>query len=164
VMNHAKLPHRWTLLLGLTIALVALAACGGGGGPGPGPTAPTVTATVPADGAVGVAVDATISLTFSRAMNQATTEAAMTSTPAVAADCLWNAPDTVITCTPAADLAFETLHTFTVGVGATSAAGGNLATALEFSFTTVADAPAPPGAPSCVLGGPGVLGICKLGA
>jgi hypothetical protein len=162
VSIHERAPQRWIWLFCLTVTVIALGACGGGGGGGGGVIAPTITATLPANGAVGVAVDTQIRITFSRAMNPVTTEAAMASLPVVAAACVWNGPDTIITCTPAADLAFDTLHTFTIDVGATSAQGANLATAFEFSFTTVAGG-APPGAPACVLGGPSVLGTCKLG-
>lgn len=156
-------PQRWRILLWLTALVAVLSACGGGGGGGGGGVvAPTVTTTAPANGALAVPVATIVSVTFSRAMNPVTTEGAMVAVPNINLACLWNAPDTTITCAPEADLAHATLHTFTIGTGATSAAGASLASAFEFSFTTVDNA-VPPGTPACVLGGPALLGACKLG-
>lgn len=164
--THQRATPMWTWLAWVIPMVLMIGACGGGGGPGPGPTAPTVSNTVPANGAVAVPVNTTIAITFSKAMAPAATENALSSVPAVVSDCVWNGAETTITCTPNANLAGATLHTFTVGVAAISADGRNLAAAYEFSFTTVAGGgdPAPPGTPSCVLGGPGLLGACKLGA
>jgi hypothetical protein len=150
-------------------AVVALlGGCGGGsGGAGPGPVAPTLSSTLPADGAVNVVTSTSLRFVFSAAMDQVTTEASISVLPEVARACSWNAVGTTVTCTPEAALAAGTLHTITIGGAARSAAGVNLAAARTIRFTTAAAGggdPAPPGTPACTLGGAAALGACKLGS
>ena len=104
--------------------------------PGGGPVAPTVTATVPADGAVAVPVGTNVTVVFSRAMNAASAQAAFSSVPPIACAFAWNGAGTTLTCDPVADLAAGTLHTVTIDGAATSAAGVALGADVVFDFTT----------------------------
>lgn len=126
-------------------AVVLLAGCGGGGGgsdggtppPGGGTgTPPTLTATVPADGATNVVRNVAIALTFSEAMETAATEGAVTAMPAAPGTFAWSAGNTVLTLTPDANLAASTAYTVTVGTAARDAEGDAPAAALSFAFTT----------------------------
>ena len=199
--------RRYLLGIASLAVVVILSACsgGGGGGGGTGTAIPTLVSTVPVADAENVPVDSNIVLQFSVAMDRVLTEAAIAITPAVMLSCSWNPASTVVTCVPGA-LAAGTGYAVSVSTQARSAAGVNLATARQFSFTTTAGGggtppdpddgggtpppdpddgggtpppdpddgggtppppdsgePAPPGTASCVLGGPSVLGACKLG-
>ncbi len=99
--------------------------------------APTVTLTVPADGAAGVEPDVVISVTFSEAMNQTATEAAISMRDAGAVPVPGTASlvgDT-LRFTPAAALEAETTYTVTIAATATDAVGTEMAAPYEFSFT-----------------------------
>ena len=112
-----------------------------GGSPPPPPvtTGPTVTGMTPADGAVNVAVNTNVVVTFSEAVNgvDSTTfylsagGAAIASSVTIAADRL------SATLVPGADLADGILHTVTVTTGVTDDAGDPMAADFTSSFTTV---------------------------
>src|SRR5687768_1669056 len=69
MMNRTKIQ----IQTGATLLLLSLAtACGNGGGNGDGSSSPSVVSNQPADGASGVAVNASISATFSEGMDPAT--------------------------------------------------------------------------------------------
>jgi hypothetical protein len=123
------------VLRGLALLAVMLLplACSPGGGD---PPAPTVVATVPVDGALAVPVATNVTVTFSRAMNPAVTEAAFASVPPIACAFAWNGAATTLTCDPVADLAAGTLHVVTIDAAATSAAGVALGADVVFDFTT----------------------------
>ncbi len=102
---------------------------------------PTVVSTVPVDTASGVAVNAAVTATFSRAMDANTvTTATLTLTgpgvTPVAGGVLL--VGTTATFTPGAALAFNTLYTATVTTGATDLTGSALATDFVWTFTTEA--------------------------
>lgn len=138
----------------LGFAVLVLAGCGSGssssgGGGGtttpPPPTAPTVTSTTPASGATSVAVNTTISATFSEAMTASTITASnFTVTPAggsaVTGTVAYNSSTNVATFTPAANLANGTTYTVSLTSAMTSSAGAALST-YTWSFTTVAATP-----------------------
>lgn len=105
----------------------------------PGDAAPTVTATVPLDGAVDASRNAAIVLTFSLPMDEAATESAWSAEPVIACGFSWNAGRTVLTCLPASNLAPDTSFTVTLGTGARSVAGVPLAAPFSFAFTTGGD-------------------------
>jgi hypothetical protein len=177
-------PLTWLAALLLTSSL---AACGGGGGGGstastgltaavgvtvvpglagaPGGTAtdPTVTAAIPANGAINVATSSNssanvvsgtnVTATFSQAMNPAT----IVSTPAgtlltftlkqtvsganVPGTVSMNAANTAATFTPSATaLATSTAYTATITMAATNASGTAMANPVAWSFTTKATA------------------------
>jgi len=106
----------------------------------PDNTAPTVTGTVPANAATGVATQSSIAITFSERMNATMTSAAITINPAVTCQggWLWNAEGTFTSCQPSSALAAATMYTVTIGTGARDTAGNQLGVAAMFSFTTAA--------------------------
>ena len=120
-------------------------------GPPPDLTPPTVTASSPAAGAT-VAVGATVSTSFSEAMDQGATAAALSVSPAggapVAGTTAWSG--TTLTFTPASPLAEATSYTATVGTAAADVAGNHLAAPVSWTFNTEAPAPPPPPPPSTV--------------
>lgn len=140
-MNHLKAGF-------LFLLVSSLSACGGrvvdfdGGSAG---AAPTVTSTLPANGASGVALDAPISATFSVAMNPATLGTTtftvkQGATPVAGAV---TAAGSTATFTPAVALGASLVYTATVTTGARSSGGLPLAATYSWNFTTAADA-APP--------------------
>ncbi len=100
------------------------------------PPPPSVTATTPTDGAVGVTLDSPVIVHFSRAMDRASTEAAFAMAPATAGTFGWSAEDTVLTFVPTDPLQASTPYAVTVGAGATDTFGLPLAAAYDFGFTT----------------------------
>lgn len=100
----------------------------------PDVVAPTVTATVPTNLATGVAVDSTVTITFSEPMDLFTV--AVTLTPPVALDApAWNAAGDQATLTPLASLAPETAYS--VVVTGSDPSGNPLGGTTTFGFTTV---------------------------
>jgi hypothetical protein len=81
-------------------------AAGSGGSGTLDPVVPVVVASVPADGATGVAADAEIVLTFSAPMDTASVQAAYSSSslPAAQVSFAWSAGDTVLHIVPSAAL------------------------------------------------------------
>ena len=107
----------------------------------PDTTPPTVSSTSPAASATGVAVNTTVSATFSEAMNAATiTSSSFTlkagSTP-VLGSVSYNSSTYTATFTPSANLSYSTTYTATLSPAITDAAGNPLASAYSWSFTTV---------------------------
>jgi hypothetical protein len=144
------------VVLSATAILLVLTGCGPGGGTTPDP-APTVESTTPADGATNVSIGSTIAITFSEAMDPATTEAAFAVSPAVTCTFSWNPADTTVTCDPDADLAADQSYTVTIGAGAESDAGQPLGTAASFSFSTGATV-----TELCTFGS-STFGACRFG-
>ena len=90
----------------------------------------------------GVGIKTTVEVTLCEAMNQAATQGAFSMRQTVSsADVLgtfmWDGTAKMLTFTPDAALTKSTSHTVTIGTGATDLAGNPLATAYNFSFTTV---------------------------
>lgn len=113
----------------------------------PTPTAPapvpTVVSTTPADGATGIAPNASPTATFSRGMNAATLNGtSVTLRPAggspVDATVSYNATTRRVTINPDADLDPSTAYTAQISTTATSSAGAALAAPVGWSFTTAA--------------------------
>ena len=110
----------------------------------PDTTPPTVSANSPANGANGVALISTISVTFSEAMKDASINTASftlvktTSGTPVAGTV--NVSGTIATLTPSANLALNTQYTAVVSTAAQDAAGNALVTNYIWTFiTTVGD-------------------------
>lgn len=129
----------------LLLAVGLLPACGSSGGsdappPPPPPPPPfVVVSTVPAAGAVGVAVASTISATFSADANGATiTTSTFTMTACgggVTGTVVYDNPSRTATFTPAVSMTAATFYTVTLTGGIQNASGAAL-TPATFSFTT----------------------------
>jgi hypothetical protein len=100
---------------------------------------PTITSTSPADDSTYVAINTGISITFSRGMDTAETENAISSSPDITGSSAWSAGNTVFTYTPTGNLQTSCVYTVTISTAATSSNGINLESAYEFSFTTGAN-------------------------
>jgi hypothetical protein len=95
--------------------------------------------TVPASGATGVALNGSVSATFSQAMDPATLTAStftLTSAAAVPVPGAVTYAGSTAVFSPAADLASNSSFTATITTGAKSASGTALAAKYEWSFTT----------------------------
>ena len=115
----------------------------------PDEAAPTIAATLPADGETDAALNIGISVTFSEAMGQAVTESAFSSDPATECIFTWDVASTILSCEPTTELSANTTYTVTVGSGAQDLAGNGLETPFTFSFTTGQTADTtPPAAPT----------------
>ena len=144
-LSWASVARRWP-----AAALSILLGCGGGSAADITPppvrdtTAPTVTATTPADGAADVAVNSTLSISFSEPLNPATlTTASVTvvssgggAGAAIAGSITFSG--TTGTFTPAAPLAGVTRYTVTITTAVKDLAGNSLASDYVLSFTTLA--------------------------
>jgi len=108
---------------------------------GPDTTAPTVIGASPADGATGVAISSTITVTFSEAMDPATIND--TTFIVAGATGTLSYSGTTAMFTPDA-LANGTSYTVTITTGVTDVAGNALAADYTFSFTTVASGSSAP--------------------
>ena len=114
-------------------------------GTAPDTTAPTVSSTIPADLATGVAINGNITATFSEAMDAATiTTATFTLTQATPVPGAVTYAGTVATLNPTSDLAANTVFTATITTGVKDLAGNALATNKVWSFTTGTTAAAGP--------------------
>ena len=146
---------RLTMLL--ATAAVLATACDSSGAPIFGPvTGPTVTATIPANLAVHVPRNPSVTATFSVLMSPSTLnsttfvlKAGATVVPAVV-----TYVGTIATLVPTASLASNTTYTATISTGALSLEGTALATAKSWSFTTVTSS----------LTGPGVVNLGTAGS
>ena len=116
-------------------------------GAAPDTTTPTVSSTVPANGATGVPINTKLTATFSEAMDPAnvttTTFTVKQGTTAVSGTVTYSGVTAVFT--PASTLAASTTYTATITTGAKDLAGNALASNYVWSFTTgaAADTTAP---------------------
>ncbi len=132
----------------LASTMLAIAGCGGSkSGSNPPPPSPTVANTTPANGATGVAVNSTVTATFSTAMNAASLTASTftlaSSAGAVTGSVTYSTTGNTAAFAPSASLAYNTQYTASVKTGATDTAGTALASPFIWQFTTAA-APAAP--------------------
>jgi hypothetical protein len=134
---------RLWLGIGLAVVFAFALACGGGGGGGGGAdtTAPTISSTVPANGATDVAVGSAVTVTFSEAIDETTLDTTSFSVSGgVTGTVTYTAATRTATFTPDADLSYDTTYTVTVTTDVLDLAANALATDNSWSFTT-ADAP-----------------------
>jgi hypothetical protein len=109
----------------------------------PDTTPPTVSATVPADGATAVPINQTITAGFSEAMDPLTINTASlmvtgSGGAAVTGTVGYDVTSKIATLTPASDLAPNAVYTATMTTGASDLAGNALVANLVWSFTTAA--------------------------
>ncbi|MFH0871529.1 MAG: Ig-like domain-containing protein, partial [bacterium] len=131
--------HLFMLILILSVFFIT--GCGGGenGHWLPGDTiAPTVSSTVPANAATGVAINSAMAATFSEVMDPATitttTFTLQQGATAVSGAVTYAGVTAVFT--PASNLAANTLFTATITTGVKDLAGNALASDYVWSFTT----------------------------
>ncbi|MGA3070573.1 MAG: Ig-like domain-containing protein [Terracidiphilus sp.] len=108
-------------------------------------TVPTVVSTIPANGATNVAVNTTISATFSMAMSPGTinsTSFTVTGPGGTAVAGAVAYTGFVATFTPAAPLAYSSIYTATITKGATNLGGTALLGNYVWTFTTITPPPA----------------------
>jgi hypothetical protein len=122
----------------LAFVLIGLAA-GCGREQAASPLSPIVTATFPANGAIGVPLNTIVTATFSTVMNPATINTAtftLTGPGAAAVAGAVTYAGTTATFTPAVSLAANTLYVGTITTGAKDPGGNALAANFAWSFTT----------------------------
>ncbi|HEU0072674.1 MAG TPA: Ig-like domain-containing protein [Dehalococcoidia bacterium] len=113
--------------------------------PAPAPVQPTPAATPeikaayvvsiePADGAIGVARDASIEVTFSESMDQDSVESAFSLSSGDCGSFRWNSSQTVMSFNPCSDWPYGTEVTVEVGDGAVALSGAVLGKAFESEF------------------------------
>jgi Bacterial Ig-like domain len=113
-------------------------------------TPPTVVSTVPIDGATGVAVNTTISATFSEAIDPASLDNTSFVTDGTDnVDGTLSVVGNTATFTPTANLKTSTLYTVTLSTNITDLAGNHLAAPYTWSFTTRAASSSSDGGGSC---------------
>jgi hypothetical protein len=114
-------------------------------GKNPTVTPPTVSSVTPASGSTGVCPNATVTVTFSKAMNPATIDTTtFTVTPAVNGTITHDSTNTIFTFTPSNSLLLSTAYTATITTGAKDTFGNALATNFVWTFTTGANPCQPP--------------------
>ena len=106
-------------------------------------TPPTVVSTSPAADATGVAINAAVSATFSKAMNTATITTGSFTLDGISGSVSYDNGTYTATFTPSANLAYNTTYTATLSTAITDTSGNPLAAEYPWSFTT-ASAPSPP--------------------
>ena len=121
----------------LASVLVAASGCGGGGSPGG--IAPTVVQVVPANGATGILLSATLVVTFSESMDCSTITTASLgeSTGGISVDGKVVCFGTAATFAPLASLTAGATYLATVSTAVQDTGGNALAAAYTWSFTTV---------------------------
>jgi O-glycosyl hydrolase len=134
-------------ILGLLVVSLIVTGCGGNSNTNTQtPPPPTVSATAPTGAATGVAVNSTLTATFSEMMDAATISATTftLSGPSgtVAGTVTYSAASNTATFTPSASLSFSAQYTAIITTGAMSSSGAALTANYNWSFTTAAQAPA----------------------
>jgi hypothetical protein len=98
---------------------------------------PTVTSTVPANGATDVEIDSSMQVTFSEAMDPTSiTTATFTLNRGVTGSVGYDASTNTATFTPSSNLDYYTLYTATITTGVRDASGNNMTANYTWTFTT----------------------------
>lgn len=130
----------FTMLAGMVLLILALAGCGNGGPQGT--TGPTAVSTHPVTKALDVPVDTAISVTFSKAMDRASAEAAFSIGTQLEGTSSWTG--NTMSFVPAIKLGYSTTYNITIGREAQDLAGKPLARDYSWSFTTAGPSTEPP--------------------
>ena len=101
-------------------------------------TAPVISSTTPTAGSYDVAVNQQIKILFSKTMDRAKTQAAVSVSPAATPVFSWQDNDTAMIISLGASLSYDTSYQITIGAGATDKYGLSLAENYLLGFTTVA--------------------------
>jgi len=102
--------------------------------------APTISSHTPTASATDVALNSTISVTFSEAVSAASGAAVTVRAAGASSDVATATPvvsGSTVTLTPSANLAYGTSYTVSVSTAASDLVGNHLASAASWSFTTV---------------------------
>jgi hypothetical protein len=83
-----------------------------------------------------ILIETMISVTFSEAMDKASTELAFSISPSINGSFLWDMDDITLTFDPISNLNYQTEYTVTITSGATDLAGNSLPVAQTWKFTT----------------------------
>jgi hypothetical protein len=97
---------------------------------------PTVTSTSPTNGATGVPPNSKISVTFSKAMNQASATGAFSAVPTINGSWAWNTQGTTMTITPSPQMQTNTTYNVKISTAAKDLAGNAMVADYLFSFKT----------------------------
>ncbi len=140
-MSNWLLPRSLELvgLLVATMASILLVGCSSGpGGPDGDTTPPTVSAVLPAAGAIDVATDAQVSISFSEAIAIGSVNAGtVTFSPSLSGQ--FDTDSNEVQFIPASSLAYATEYEVTVTNGITDLAGNHLKLPFVWGFTVEAD-------------------------
>jgi len=152
----------YTICFTAFLLLIFAAGCSDGDKAGTNTTVtpPTVGAVVPLTGAAGICPSATVTATFSKAMNPSTINATtFTVAPGVVGIITHDTTNTIFTFTPSSSLALSTTYTATITTGAKDMFGNALATNFVWTFMTGAN---PCQAPTVISVTPpnGTPGVC----
>jgi hypothetical protein len=134
-------------------------------GTNPTVTPPTVVSVAPVSGATGVCPNATVTATFSKAMNPSTINATTFTVapgnviPGVVGIITHDTTNTIFTFTPSSPLALNTAYTATITTGAMDMFGNALASNFIWTFATGANPCVPPTVIS-VFPTSGAVGVC----
>jgi hypothetical protein len=124
---------------------------------------PAVASVTPPNGSTGVCTLATITATFSEAMNPATINTTtFTVSLGVTGIITHDVSNTIFTFTPLSPLAVNTSYTATISTRARNLFGVGLARSFVWSFTTAANACSPPPDVISVTPLTGATGVCSL--
>jgi len=123
-------------------------------------TPPTVSSVSPVSGSNGVCLSATVTATFSKAMNPSTINTTtFTVAPGVNGAITHDSTNTIFTFTPSTTLLLSTVYTATITTGAQDMFGNALAANFVWTFTTGANPCQPPTVVS-VTPPNGAVGVC----
>ena len=103
--------------------------------------APTITFKSPSNGATGIAIDTTISATFSKEIDQSTVSGNFTLSNggSVSGSLSYSGGGTIATFTPDSSLSYSTLYTASVTTGVKDSVGNAMAAGEAWSFTTAGE-------------------------
>jgi len=125
------------VFLALLTVIVSCTGSGGGNDPAPSPitsTPPTVSSTIPSNGATNIAPNAAITVTFSEDVQAGTVNTSTVTVNGVAGTV--NLNGSTATLTPNSPLAYNTTYTGKVTAGVKDLAGEAMAADYTWSFTT----------------------------
>jgi ice-binding like protein/Big-like domain-containing protein len=124
-------------------------------------TPPTVVSVAPLSGSNGACPTATVTATFSKAMNPSTINStSFTVAPGVIGTVTHDTTNTIFTLTPSSNLAVGAVYTATITTAATDMFGNRLASNFVWSFTTAASGCQPAPTVSSVFPANGATLVC----
>lgn len=131
--------NRFLLVIALFLFMVFMGSCGGGGDGGgdgaqPDTTPPTIVSTSPANNATGVAVDTSITATFSENMDSSTINTSTFYIVGISGTVSYSG--NTATFKPLTNLNYNTTYTAVITTGVKDVAGNAMTSDYIWSFTT----------------------------